>query len=61
MWEMFDFGHNATLKERKESFQSFAKTSDKPTLRPAYADLYIVSVTVFTRNIQQNERFRTRE
>jgi transcriptional regulator with XRE-family HTH domain len=35
MWEMFDFGHNVTVKELKESLQSFAKTSDEPSLRLA--------------------------
>lgn len=33
MSEMFDFGHNVTVKELKESLQSFAKSSDEPTLR----------------------------
>lgn len=35
MWEMFDFGHKAAFKELKEALQSFAKTSDEPTLRLA--------------------------
>lgn len=43
MWEMFDFGHVAGQKELKESIQSFAKTSDEPTLRLALKILRAVS------------------
>lgn len=43
MWEMFDFGHKATVKELKESLQAFAKTSDEPTLRLASKLLRAVS------------------
>jgi hypothetical protein len=35
MWEMFDFGHNVTIKELKESLQYFSKTSDESSLRLA--------------------------
>lgn len=35
MWEMFDFGHNVTVKELKENLQSFAKLADEPSLRLA--------------------------
>ncbi|MEW6108663.1 MAG: helix-turn-helix transcriptional regulator [Nitrospirota bacterium] len=43
MWEIFDFGHVASHKELKESIQSFAKTSDEPTLRLALKVIRAVS------------------
>lgn len=43
MWEIFDFGHKATVKELKESLQAFAKTSDEPTIRLASKLLRAVS------------------
>lgn len=43
MWEMFDFGHVVSHKELKESIQSFAKTSDEPTLRLALKIIRAVS------------------
>lgn len=43
MWEMFDFGHIANQKELKEAVQSFAKTSDEPTLRLALKLIRAVS------------------
>jgi len=43
MWEMFDFGHNVTVKELKESLQTFAKTSDEPALRLASKIIRAVS------------------
>ena len=43
MWEIFDFGHVAGHKELKESIQSFAKTSDEPTLRLALKLIRAVS------------------
>ena len=33
MWEMFDFGHDLSKKELKESLQTFLKISDEHTLR----------------------------
>jgi len=43
MWEMFDFGHNVTIKELKENLQSFVKTSDEPSLRLASKIIRAVS------------------
>lgn len=33
--EMFDFGHNVTVKELKKILQSLAKSANKPSLHPA--------------------------
>jgi len=30
MWEMFDFGHEKSHKDLKESLQSIIKTADEP-------------------------------
>jgi hypothetical protein len=43
MWEMFDFGHEKSHKELKESLQSLIKTSDEPTLRLALKVIRAVS------------------
>lgn len=43
MWEMFDFGHVLSRKELKETVQSFAKTTDEPTLRLAFKIIRAVS------------------
>jgi len=43
MWEMFDFGHVLNQKELKEAIQSFAKTSDEPTLRSAFKIIRAIS------------------
>ena len=43
MWEMFDFGHNVTVKELKENLQAFTKSSDETTLRIALKVIRAIS------------------